>query len=355
MRLNDLYISNFRNIGQATLPFEGNRHFFWGSNGQGKTNLLEAIGMITAMRSFRTTKRLPLLRQEDPNASVCAQVELKPGDNTQIDIRLSRVTRKAFVDEALVEKFSDFIGRFPTVTMSSEDIQLLRGAPSLRRRFFDLILSFGDPYYLGTLRKYHNTLKHRNALLKLDDPRPQLPAFDTLIAEQASVLTQLRKDTLLQFQDHLARFYNGISQNRSETPSIVYAPSKPAQSQGEFYSLLQANLDRDIYSGTTNIGPHRDDFTLQLNSNPALEYASEGQQRALVLSLRFAQFTYFQEKSGTAPILLADDILGELDPARRYRFWEAIPPDTQLIATGTSLPSDSEPWQTFQVDNGTFS
>ena len=355
MRLTDLNITNFRNIGQAALSFEGTRQFFCGANGQGKTNLLEAIGMITAMRSFRTTKRLPLLRQEEPHASIGAQVELEPGTTTQIDVRLSRVARKAFVDETPVEKFSEFIGHYPTVTLSSEDIQLLRGAPSLRRRFFDLILSFGEPLYLDTLRKYHNTLKHRNALLKLEDPRPQLPAFDTQLAQQATTLVQLRRDALLQIQSHLARFYGGIAQSDTETPAILYEPSKATETAEDFSALLQTNLDRDIFSGTTNIGPHRDDYALQLNGNPALEYASEGQQRALVLALRFAQFTYFQEKSGTTPILLADDILGELDPARRERFWEAIPPDTQLVATGTSLPSDPEPWQAFHVDNGTFS
>ena len=114
-------------------------------------------------------------------------------------------------------------------------------------------------------------------------------------------------------------------------------------------------MERDIFSGSTTIGPHRDDFQFLLNEKPALEFASEGQQRAWVLSLRFAQFSYFKDKSGTIPILLADDILGELDPERKKRFWEAIDPKTQVIATGTSLPEDVEPWQTFSVQNGTFS
>ena len=208
--------------------------------------------MITAMRSFRTTKRLPLLRQAQPHASIRAQVEMAQGERTQINVHLSRVSRKAFVDEAQIEKFSDFIGRFPTVTLSSEDIQLLRGSPSLRRRFFELVLSFGDPFYLETLRKYHNTLKHRNALLKLDDPRPQLPTFDTQLAGYASVLAKLRKIPSSNSKGTTG-FYNGIALADSETPSIFYSPSKPADSE-EFYSLLQANLDRDIYSGTTNIG-----------------------------------------------------------------------------------------------------
>jgi DNA replication and repair protein RecF len=355
MRLTGLRITNFRNIGQAELDFQGARQFFCGSNGQGKTNLLEAIGMITAMRSFRTTKRLPLLRADEPHASIRANLELAGGKPIQVDIRLSRAVRKAFVDEAPFERFSDFIGNYPTVTLSSGDIQFLRGAPALRRRFFDLILSFGEPPYLEHLRKYHNTLKHRNALLKLDNPRPQLPAFDQLLAAQASAVTQLRRDAIRHFHGYLVHFYNMIAQSGKEVPSIAYIPSKAAESPSDFLGLYQTNLGRDLHAGTTTIGPHRDDFSFELNGYPAEEYASEGQQRALVLSLRFAQFAYFKEKSGTLPVLLADDILGELDPIRRERFWQAIDEETQLVATGTTLPDDPAPWQTFQVDNGTFS
>ena len=310
--------------------------------------------MLTAMRSFRTMKRMPLIRFDQPNARIRTELVLDE-HSSMVDIHLSRVLRKAFVDEAPVEKFTDFLGKFPTVTFSSEDIQLLRGAPALRRRFFDLVLSFGEPFYLETLRKYHHTLKQRNALLKVANPYSQIAAFDQFLAAQACRLTQLRLELLEDFNQHLKMFYTKISDTLQETPDLKYSQYKPLHSEEDFLNSLKRHLERDLSSGSTSIGPHRDDYMFLLNDRPAFEYASEGQQRAWVLSLRFAQFSYFNEKSRTTPILLADDILGELDPARRERFWSAIPPDTQVIATGTSLPQDIVPWQTFAVQNGVFS
>lgn len=320
--------------------------------------MLEAIGLLTAMRSFRTTKRLPLLRYEQPHASLRAQVFMdeKAIENlTQVDIHLSRVERKALVDEAPVEKFSDFLGNFPTVVFSSEDIQLLRGTPSSRRRFFDLVLSFGEPRYLENLRKYHQTLKQRNILLKSSDPFSQIPSFDQLLAPIASSLVNLRLELTSEFNQYLKSFYTKITDDPNEIPDLQYSQTKFARSEDEFLVLLKQNLDRDVSAGSTSVGPHRDDFTFLLNDKPALDFASEGQQRAWVLSLRFSQFSYFKEKSGTIPIILADDILGELDPARKERFWKAIDLDTQVIATGTHLPEELDHWQVFSVENGTFS
>ena len=357
MRLKHFRISNFRNIEKAEIVLEGYRHFFCGPNGQGKTNMLEAIGLLTAMRSFRTTKRLPLIREEQPHANVRAEVLMNGLDDensTQVDIHLSRVLRNARVDEAPIEKFSDFLGQFPTVVFSSEDIQLLRGSPSGRRRFFDLVLSFGDPRYLQSLRKYHKTLKQRNALLKFSDPYSQIPSFDQLLAPIAAHLIHLRVELLAELDQYLKNFYSKIADNPAEVPDLQYSQAKVARSEEEVLDLLQHNLERDISSGSTSHGPHRDDFLFLFNGKSAMEFASEGQQRAWVLSLRFAQYLYFREKSGTDPIILADDILGELDPERRKRFWKAIDPMTQVIATGTSLPDDAEPWQTFSVVNGTF-
>jgi len=357
MRLKHFRISNFRNIEKAEIFLEGYRHFFCGPNGQGKTNMLEAIGMLTAMRSFRTTKRMPLIRDEQPHANVRAFLLMNEFDDektTQVDIHLSRVLRNARVDEAPVEKFSDFLGQFPTVVFSSEDIQLLRGTPSGRRRFFDLVLSFGDSHYLDCLRKYHQTLKQRNALLKSSDPFSQIPSFDQLLAPIAAKLINLRLELLAEFNQHLKSFFTKLVETSVEVPDLQYSQTKMARSEDEFLYLLKNNLERDVFSGSTSLGPHRDDFLFLFNGKSAIEFASEGQQRAWVLSLRFAQYLYFREKSGTNPVILADDILGELDPARRQRFWNAIDPNTQVIATGTTFPEDRKPWQTFSVSNGKF-
>ena len=352
MRLSHIRLVDFRNVENADLPLNGKRHFFCGGNGEGKTNILEAAGLITALRSFRTTEIRPLIRQNEAIASIRATVSLTQSSHSIIDIRLNRSGRKVFIDEVPIERFSDFIGRYPTVTISSADIHLLRGPPSLRRRFFDLILSFGEPEYLHALKGYHKTLQERNALIKNNGADGEIDAFDHILAPFAATLIHQRSNALLKFQVVFQDFYQRIAQSKIEIPELLYKPSELSESPEKFAALLLQNRERDKIYRTTQSGPHRDDFTFLLNDNKALDFASEGQQRALVLSLRFAQFEYFREKSNTTPIILADDILGELDPSRRQRFWDACDPDAQILATGTEPPGKSESWNIFKVLNG---
>jgi DNA replication and repair protein RecF len=352
VRLSHIRLVDFRNVEIADIPLDGGRHFFCGANGQGKTNILEAAGLISALRSFRTTEIQPLIRQGQAVASVKATVSLAQISQSRIDIHLNRSGRKVLVDEAPIERFSDFIGRYPTVAISSADIQLLRGPPSQRRRFFDLILSFGDPEYLNALKGYHKTLQERNALIKNNGTDGEIDAFDHLLSPFAATLVHQRKNALLQFQVVFRDFYQRIAESKTEIPELRYKPSEPSESPEEFAAVLQQNRERDKVYRTTQSGPHRDDFTFLLNGSKAVDFASEGQQRALVLSLRFVQFEYFREKSNTIPVILADDILGELDPLRRQRFWEACDPNAQILATGTELPEASEAWDVFQVLHG---
>ena len=354
MRLNNIRLVDFRNIELTDLALDDKRHFFCGANGQGKTNILEAAGLITALRSFRTTEIQPLIKQGQVSASVKSTVSLEKTSQSTIDIHLTRSGRKVLMDETPVERLNDIIGRYPTIAISSADIQLLRGAPSLRRRFFDLILSFGEPEYLMALKGYHKALRARNALIKNNGTDDEIDAFDHLLSTFAATIVQQRRNTLLQFQDIFQDFYHRIAESKTENPELCYKPSESPESPEEFAALLHRNRNKDKLYRTTQSGPHRDDFSFLLNGNKAASFASEGQQRALVLSLRFVQFEYFREKSNTMPVILADDILGELDPGRRRRFWDACNADAQIIATGTELPETTESWNVFKVLQGTF-
>lgn len=354
MRLNHIRLREFRNVIAADLQLNGNRQFFHGLNGQGKTNLLEAAGLLSAARSFRTNEIQPLIRHNQPLAAVFAETKVNETPPTFIDIRLAKGRRTILVDEAKIDRYSDFIGRYPTVTISSADIQLLRGSPGLRRRFVDLVLSFGQPEYLKALRSYHKTLQERNALLKKEGSDDEITAFDQVLSINASILVTVRTQVLKEISEHLKSFYTQIAKSDSESPDLIYKPSEHCESPQEFEKLLLRNRERDRATRSTQSGPHRDDIAMLLNSHKAVDFASEGQQRALVLALRFSQFSYFREKSGTIPVILADDILGELDPDRRQRFWEACDPDAQILATGTTLPDNYKSWQIFKVREGSF-
>lgn len=354
MRLRSLTLQNFRNIPLATLPLRGRQQFFVGANGQGKTNLLEAAGFITALRSFRTTEGRLLIAQGQPEAAIAGEVEHERFGATRLTIKLTSTGRELWCDGEKVTKIADYLGRFPTVVFSSQDLLLVRGAPAGRRRWLDLTLAAMDAVYLRALQTYHRALAERNSLLKRGAPAGELAAFEHGLAEAGAELIARRAQGLAELGTRLEEYYARIS-DQAEPVAAVYRPNFVEPSAAALRARLEAGRARDAQFRTTLTGPHRDDVDFLVRGVEAKDFASEGQQRSLVLALRLAQATWFQHRSGVQPVLLADDVLNELDPARRRRFWAAIDPAAQVLATGTSLPeAELGAWQVFEVAGGAF-
>ena len=254
-------------------------------------------------------------------------------------------------EQGKVTRLGDFIGRFPTVVFSSQDNQFLRGSPALRRRWLDLTLAAMDPAYLAALQSCTRAVAERNILLKQGGrDTGAIEAFEHELAGHAVTLVAKRTAGIAELSAAFRAAHAGLVPEL-ETASLVYAPDSAAASREEFAALLVKSRPRDLLLKSTERGPHRDDLELLLNGRPARQFASEGQQRCLVIALRLAQAVYFKAKGGVTPVLLCDDVLGELDPARRARFWASLEHDPQVIATGTTLP-DSEGWQVLVVENG---
>ena len=218
-----------------------------------------------------------------------------------------------------------------------------------------LTLAAMDANYLQALQTYTRALAERNALLKKGGaPARELGAFEQILAPAAAALIALRAAGLRTLGAALtmnyARLCDGV-----EKAALVYAPDFADPSAEALLARLEAGRARDALLRTTLNGPHRDDVDLKVEGKLAKDFGSEGQQRSLVLALRLAQAAWFQEKSGVRPVLLCDDVLGELDPARRRRFWAAIDPESQVLATGTRLPeAELGAWQVFEVKGGDF-
>ncbi len=356
MFLRRISLQHFRNIPLAALDLVGPRQFLVGANGQGKTALLEAAGFITALRSFRTAETKLLIAHGQPEATLVCTVDHEQRGATDITIKLRAGSKDVWMDQERVTKLGDFLGQFPTVAFSSQDQQLIRGSPSGRRRWLDLTLAAMDGAYLQALQSYHRALEGRNALLKKGAPADQLSAFERPLASHGAVLMAARAAGLASLATDLTAAY-GLLADQAEPAGFAYAPDLNERDEPALLARLAAGRARDAQLRTTLAGPHRDDFDFTLNGRAAKDFASEGQQRSLVLALRLAQAAYYQRRSGIKPVLLADDVLGELDPGRRRRFWTAIAADTQVIATGTALPPANEedrPWQVFAVQAGTF-
>jgi DNA replication and repair protein RecF len=353
MRIRSITLQHFRNIPFASLELTGRQQFFVGENGQGKTNLLEAAGFITALRSFRATDNRVLIAHGQPEAALVCAVEHERLGATRLTIKLRAGGKEVWSDETRVTRLADYLGTFPTVVFSSQDQQLIRGSPGGRRRWLDLTLAAMDPAYMSALQAYHRALAERNSLLKRAATTAEIAAFERPLAEQGARLIAGRTAGLATLATVLTEAYARIA-DAAEPAGFAYAPDMTAE-EAALRARFESGRARDLQMRTTSSGPHRDDFDFTLRGRAAREFASEGQQRSLVLALRLAQAEYFRSRSGVRPVLLPDDVLGELDPGRRKRFWAAIDPAAQVIATGTVRPeTDLGKWQVFRVAAGTF-
>ncbi len=356
MKIKFVRLENFRNIGfgEADLGF-GNA-WIYGRNAQGKTNLLEAAGLLPALRSFRTAKVRSMVAKGSDTSRILFEVSGESFGNAEIEIRLEGSSRRAFVDGEET-RMSDFIGRFPVLAMTSEDVRFLRDSPDTRRREIDMFLSEIDPEYFSALKKYHSALSHRNALLKEPFAGAPWNAFEEIMAISAETISSKRGKYLEILGKLAGEKYSKIAIDCPDSAEIRLKSSEENCSAENFRRILFESRNSDIERGYTRKGPHRDDFAVTVSGLDTREYSSEGQQRSAAIALKFAEFEMFKTSKGETPVLLCDDILGELDSARKEAFWNCAPPDAQIIASSTTPPpfGENKKWLAMRVENGKFS
>ena len=357
MLIRKLTLRHFRNVPLASLHFAGRRQFLVGPNGQGKSNLLEAAGFLTALRSFRAPDGRHLIMHDQPEAGIACEVERGATGTERVTIKIRRDGKELWYDGNRVTRLADHVGRFPTVVFSSQDLQLIRGVPALRRRWLDLTIAAMDSDYLVALQSYSRALAGRNSILRRPNAEAsrELTAFDRTLAPAGARIVALRTERVAELAAELAAAYGRMS-GGSEAATLHYDSALLGASGERLLQLLESGRARDLQMGTTLVGPHRDDLRFEVGGSDAKDFASEGQQRTVTLALRLAQAAWFHRRSRDRPVLLADDVLGELDPVRRDRFWAALDPDSQVIATGTRQPDAAlGDWQVFTVAEGVFS
>jgi DNA replication and repair protein RecF len=352
VRFQKVTLQGFRNLPLVEVELAGRRTFLCGANAQGKTNFLEALGYVTALRSFRGAETRALIGHGQAQAGLGFSLEHEHFGASRVTVVLRPAGREVQWEQGKVTRLADFIGRFPTVAFWSQDNQFLRGSPSLRRRWLDLTLAAMDPAYLQALQSFTRAVAERNMLLKHGNrDAGTIEAFEHEMGIHAAALVAARARGVEELSGLFRTAHGGLVPE-SESAGLVYSPDTAAATAAEFSALQAKNRPRDQLLKSTERGPHRDDVELLLNGRPAKQFASEGQQRCLVIALRLAQAAYFKAKGGVTPVLLCDDVLGELDPVRRERFWASLEHDPQVIATGTTLP-DVGGWQAFKVEDGT--
>lgn len=314
MHLAHLRLRDFRNYARLDADFAPGFHVLLGDNAQGKTNILEAVYLMATLRSFRGVGSAQMIRHGQKGYFVGGKV-VGQGER-EIKIYWSTAERSLGLDGRPVKKLTDYLGALRTVVFCTEDLQLVKGTARIRRRFLDLLLTQTHPTYLPLLQRYAQALRSRNALLKRHTPdEAALESFTRELVETGEKIIQLRRDLIPRLSPLARLAYRRIS-NDAEELRIEYQPSVKKDFVLE---LAQARKREQTYRATL-VGPHRDDLLLLQNDRPAAQFGSEGQKRTLAIALKMAQAEYLTGIHGTPPVLLIDDVMGELDARRRAGF-----------------------------------
>ncbi len=311
MHLAHLRLRDFRNYARLDVDLTPGFHVLLGDNAQGKTNILESIYLLATLRSFRGVGSAQMVRHGQKGYFVGARVVAST--EHRVKMYWSQAERQLSLDDQPVRRLVDYLGVIRVVVFCTEDLQLVKGTGRIRRRFLDLLLSQTHPSYLPLLQRYARALRSRNALLKqrvVDEAA--LESFTRELITLGTSMIDLRRELIPRLSPLTRLAYRRIS-NDAEELRLEYQPNV----QGDFAVELARQRNRERTYRSTLVGPHRDELQLLLNDKPAAQFGSEGQKRSLAVALKMAQAEYLTGLHGAPPILLIDDVMGELDAKRR--------------------------------------
>ncbi|MCJ8329817.1 MAG: DNA replication/repair protein RecF [Lentisphaeria bacterium] len=339
--LKQLYLNNFRNFESLDIEFSAGINVFVGDNGQGKSNLLEAVYFLSILRSFRTNKVQNIYRWDTTDFIIRGQIKNASGEE-KAALQYNSQKRQLRLNGEPVNKASDFIGRFFAVAFVPEDIELVKGSAGDRRRFLDITLTQLYPDYLSLLQNYDKGLKARNKLLRKGTASlAQIQAFDQVIIPKAAAIMNYRREFFGDFKEKLNTSAHEL-QAEGDKLKLKYEPSISfPKNNGDLIEHIQnqftASLEKDFQRGMTQAGPHRDDFQVLLNGRQLHRFGSEGQCRLAAICIKLAKASFLlEEKNEKEIILLVDDVIGELDNERLSAFYKSLQRVDQVFLACTS-------------------
>lgn len=371
MKIKGLYLHNFRNYSLCSLQFPAMVNIFYGKNAQGKTNLLEAIFYAAFGMSHRTFQEDDLFC--DGRREMAVKADFTSFDS-DYEIKIKRYEQNGRIKKELLLdnvniRAKEHYGTLNTVMFSPEDLQLIKGEPQLRRRFFDMQIAQTDKAYYELLVKYNRLLQQRNRLLKEirdnDGDKSQLNLWNNELSASAARIIKKRLTALEELLVIASGIYASIA-GGSETMLINYAlktsndfilqqSDKSENEWQEFYlKELHERQALDILRGNTSIGPHRDDLFFYVSGKLLKAFGSQGQQRSAALALKLAQLEYVKNNTGEYPVLLLDDVMSELDSERRTHLLKFIDGRVQTFITVNDkhLIPDLNNNAYFYIENG---
>lgn len=368
MILTELHLHHFRNYEEQTVHFAPGVNVLIGHNAQGKTNMLEAIYALSLTRSHRTNNDRELINWQEQTASISGIVQKATG-KVPLELQFTKDGKRAKVNHLEQARLSSYIGQLNAILFAPEDLSLVKGAPSIRRRFMDMEFSQMSSKYLYNASQYRSLLRQRNKYLKQlkygqQHDQVLLDVLSDQLAAYGAEIVVARWHFLRQLEKWAADLHYQISLN-AEKLRLVYATQLQVTAETtvdaayqQLLAVYQENKQREIEQGSTMFGPQRDDLRFMVNGKNVHSFGSQGQQRTTALAVKLAEIDLMKEQTGEYPLLLLDDVLSELDTIRQTHLLTAIQNKVQTFLTTTSL-SDvarqliNEP-TIFNIENGTL-
>lgn len=346
MIIKSIDIRNFRNYSHLNLKLDKNINIIYGNNGQGKTNILESIYVLAFTKSHRSYIDNNLIKNNEPSAVLKGTILNEFSYN--LEIVLNRTNKKVKVDNKNVEKLSSYINKMNVIIFSSEDLDLIKGNPSLRRKYINLELSQLSINYYNALNDFTKLLKIRNEYLKkiFDKEVVDLNYFAILtdyFVNKSVFIYQMRNKFVQKLNNICPEIYESISKLKGF--NIKYKPSIKLEKFDKDYikekltNALSENFEKEVKLKTTIYGPHRDDFEFCLEDNNLKDFGSQGQQKMAVLTLKLSEIEIFKDYKKTSPIILLDDVFSDLDNNKKNNLLKHIDNNMQIIITTTDLDS----------------
>jgi DNA replication and repair protein RecF len=341
MHLTRVRITDFRNIEELEFAPHQSINLIGGPNGSGKTSILEAIFYACTAKSFRGSSDEILLR----NGAEIARIEVYGnvnGAETEVALAWGKGQKRQIkVDGVKLTRVADLFDYFHAVSYVSEDTELIYGPPSARRHLLDLYISQADRRYLSDLIQYNKVLAQRNALLKdfeigedEDSQLDMLEVWEMQLAEVGARINARRLKMITAARDKLLHFYRSIAGGDGALQWQLDSTIKEQPDSAEaFTARLREVRKRDLYFGSTSVGPHRDDVTVMLNGHPTRGYASQGEAKSAALAIKFAIYDYLSELLDETPILLLDELASDLDANRLAALMQTLPQLGQVFLT----------------------
>ena len=354
MRLRHLWLHDFRNYETADLTLPPGLTVVRGANGEGKTSLLEGIGYLATLASFRGVPGEALVREGCTQAVVRGEGE-RNGRQLLVEAEIALHGRgRVAVNKQRLRKSSDLLDAVRVSVFAPDDLELVKGGPSARRRYLDDTLVALSPKHEATRRDLDRILRQRTALLRQSGGRltpdiaTTLDVWDSKLVVAGEALADARAALVADLEPALAKAYADLSPTRG---AVTASYDAPWRGSGLAAALAEARAD-ELRRGVCLVGPHRDDLTLRINAMPARTHASQGEQRSMALALRLAAHRLVAETLDDVPVLLLDDVFSELDPARTENLLHHLPRGQAVLTTAGPLPDGAEPEQVVTVTAG---